>query len=393
MKEMDGSLKRVFIINLVFAICFYLVTPLFPLFLDSLHITESQIGLILGIGSFSAIFSTLVSGYLADKFGKKNIFYFSLLSRSISILAVIYTGNWIFLTLIWIIFNLSQSLFEPARLSYIGEKATLENRGKLYGFMNLAWPIAGIIGPYLSGRFAETLGWSIVFLISILINSIGLIPLSSVEQGPKKQELDKRPSFDRKYLPELGVHFSFHVLVTTAIGIMNMAIPLFLSNQFDLKYSTIGLFFTVSNILTMFTQLPSGALADKYGMKRITLVAISIVPFTYMAWIFVENWLILLFAYSISMGLWSMTWSATTVLVSEVVPEFMTGTAISIRMAAYRVGYTLGPIIGGTLLSSNGSILPFIVATISITLAIPIGLKFKEKRGVPRSSIIGGCKA
>jgi DHA1 family multidrug resistance protein-like MFS transporter len=216
-KEIDSNLKRIFLMNMGFATCYYLITPLFPLFLNTLKITEAEIGLILGIGSFSAVFSTIVSGYLSDKFGKKNIFYSSILLRSVSVLAVVYTKEWLMMIPLWITFNLSQSLFEPARLAYVGEKATQENIGKLYGVMNLAWPIAGILGPCLSGNLAETHGWNQVLFIAVAINSLGLIPLIAVEDSSSTKRMEKKASFDRKYLPELWLHFLFHLLITTAM--------------------------------------------------------------------------------------------------------------------------------------------------------------------------------
>lgn len=377
MSELDGGLKRVFLINIAFALCYYLVAPLFPLFLDSIHLTESQIGLILGIGSFSGAVSTLISGYLADRFGTKTMFYASVLSYGISILVIAYTGQWVVITLLWMVFNLSQSLFEPVRLSYIGERATKENRAKLYGFMNLAWPIAGIIGPILSGRLVESMGWAQVFLIASAFSLSGIIPLSSLESS-QNVESKTKTSIDRKYLPALALHFVFHMFLTTAIGIMNMAVPIYLSDTLQLDYSLIGLFFTVSNIVTMFTQIPSGALADRFGMKKTSLTILSVVPFITSLWIFSDNWIVLLASRSLMMGLWSMTWGATTVLVADAVPENLRGTSISVRMTAYRVGYTIGPIISGYLFSNMGGVTPFIAATIAFAVAIPIGLKFKE---------------
>ncbi len=366
-------------INIAIALCYYFVGPLFPLFLETLQINESQIGLILGIGSLTGAFSTLVSGYLADRFGKKALFFLSLLSYSGATLLISSLSSWVLIIPVWMVFNMAQSMFEPVRLSYIGEKATPDNQGKLYGFMNLAWPIAGILGPYVSGKLAESMGWNRVFLVAVIVCASGIIPLLGIESSSATKRRDKAP-FDRKYLPALGHHFLFHLLLTTAIGIMGMAMPIYLSNRFELTYSNIGLFFTVSSILTMLTQLPSGVLADKYGMKRMSLMCLSIVPFTYLAWVFVDNWVVLLLAYAMSMGLWSMTWGATTVLATEAVPDTMRGTAISIRMTGYRIGYTLGPIIAGTLLTRIGGVTPFIAATAIFVLAIPLGLRFKETK-------------
>lgn len=378
MKGIDASLKKVFILNMSFAFCYYLAGPLFPLFLDTLSVSKSQIGLILGLGSLSGAFSTLASGFLADRFGKKTLFYVSLFMNSSAVLLIALTRNWVVIIPLWMTFNLSQSLFEPVRLAYIGERATSDNRAKLYGFMNLAWPITGIIGPVLSGNLAENLGWTQVFLVAAVFGLSGLIPLYSIQEANKEKVESDKPQFDRTYLPILGLHFVFHVLLTTAIGIMNLAMPIYLAENFNLTYSTIGLFFTASSVINMITQIPSGVIADKYGMKKTTLTFLSIVPFTYITWILSDNWVILLVAYAFSMGLWSMTWGATTVLVTESVPETMRGTAISVRMTGYRVGYTLGPIISGALLSNYGGVTPFIASTIAYLIALPLGLRFKE---------------
>lgn len=378
LQGIDRSLKSLFALNIAFALCYYLVGPLFPLYLDSLQVSESQIGLILGLGSLTGAFSTLISGFLADKFGKKTLFIASVLFNSTAVALIAYTRYWGLIIPLWMVFNLSQSLFEPARLSYIAEKTTPDNRAKLYGIMNLAWPIAGMIGPVLSGKLAENLGWPQVFIVGVVFCLSGLVPLFSIEKSSTSSSVDSKSPLDKKYVPTLALHFTFHVFLTTALGIMNMTVPIYLASHFELNYSTIGLFFTTSGVITMLTQVPSGAIADKYGMKRTTLVILALVPFTYLTWVLIDNWVVLLVAYALSMGLWSMTWGATTVLVSEAVPETMRGTAISARMTGYRVGYTLGPIISGILLSSYGGVTPFIAAMVIFALALPIGFRFKE---------------
>ena len=321
-----------------------------------------------------------------DRFGEKPLLIQSIFVASVSVALIVLAGNWLLIIPFWMMFNLSQSLFEPTRLAYISERATPENRGKLYGVMNLAWPLAGIIGPVISGRLADSFGWVHVFTAAILFCLVGVFPLKGLEKTRRDQE-GNGSTFDRGYLPTLAQHFMFHVLLTTAIGIMNMAIPIYLADRFNLNYSTIGLFFTVSNIVTMLTQAPSGALSDRYGMKRTMLVFLSMVPFMYLVWVLSNIWVLLLVSYSLSMALWSMTWPASLVIVSEAVPDSMRGTAISARMTGYRVGYTIGPTVCGFLLSNYGGVTPFIAATIIFAAALPIGLRFKEVSGVKTAPV------
>ena len=78
------------------------------------------------------------------------------------------------------------------------------------------------------------------------------------------------------------------------------------------------------------------------------------------------------------MALWSMTWPASLVLVSEAVPYAMRGTAISARMTGYRVGYTLGPMFCGFLLQRFGGVSPFIAAVFIWVASIPFCYRFKD---------------
>ena len=377
---LDRSLKRLFAMNIVYALFFYLVSPLFPLYLDALGISETRIGLILSLGSFTGAVSTLLSGLMVDRFGKKPLLIRSVFVGSIGVAVIALVGNWLLIVPFWMMFHLSQSLFEPTRLAYIADRASDDNRGRLYGVMNLAWPVAGILGPVLSGKLAEGFGWNVVFGAAVGFCLIGILPLLGLEDT-SSESMEEGSGFNRDYLGVLGLHFVFHVFLTTAIGIMNMAIPIYLADRFSLNYSTIGLFFTVSSVVTMVTQAPSGALSDRFGMKRTMLVFLGIVPFMYLVWVFSGNWVLLLVSYSLSMALWSMTWPASLVLVSEAVPASMRGTAISARMTGYRVGYTLGPMICGYLLQSVGGVSPFVAATVIFGAALPFGFRFSEVSG------------
>ncbi len=380
-RGLDGSLRRLFLMNVGFALCYYLVSPLFPLYLGVLGVSEARAGLVLGLGSFTGAVSTLVSGLLVDRFGKKPLLVRSVFVACVSVALISVTGNWLLIVPFWMMFNLSQSLFEPTRLAYISDHVSEDNRGKLFGLMNLAWPVAGILGPVVSGWLAEGFGWGSVFGVAVVVCFLGLVPLRGMEAVSGASD-GVKGVFDRGYVPVLVMHFVFHVFLTTAIGIMNMAIPIYLANRFSLSYSTIGLFFTVSSIVTMVTQAPSGALSDRFGMKRSMLAFLSLVPFMYLVWVLSGNWVVLLVSYSLSMALWSSTWPATLVLVSEAVPGSMRGTAISARMTGYRVGYTLGPMICGFLLQRVGGVSPFIAATVIFALALPIGFRFREVSGV-----------
>jgi MFS family permease len=277
-------------------------------------------------------------------------------------------------------------------MSLIEEKTTTSNRATLFGIMNLAWPIAGIIAPSLSGFIAENWGWGLSFYLASGVLIISLLPAFLLQDKPLintdalTQEKDKeefytltRPSL-KEYIPFFVLIFSLHFAMTMGQGTANMVLPLYLKNQILLSPSTIGLFFTASNALTLLTQIPSGWLADRYGRKRLVVISLIPVPILFFSWTITRNWNILLVLYAISFGLWSMTWPATIAVLSDNIPKDLFSTGIGIRMTGARLGFTIGPLIGGYLYSSYSHTSPFIASAICYSVAIVLALFLKEKK-------------
>jgi MFS family permease len=157
-----------------------------------------------------------------------------------------------------------------------------------------------------------------------------------------------------------------------------MIIPLFLEDHFHLSYYLIGLFFTASSILMLLTQIPSGYLADRYSRRKLIAACVIFPPFLIGIWPFIENWTMLIILYAASMGFWSMTWPATSALLSDSVSSELLGTAFGIRMTGVRLGFTIGPMLSGLLYTTYGHSTPFMAATLFHLIVIPLALLIKE---------------
>jgi DHA1 family multidrug resistance protein-like MFS transporter len=295
------------------------------------------------------------------------------------------TENWVHVIPSYLLFSITRSLFMPARMAMIAENSTQNNRATLFGLMNLAWPITGIISPIVSGLLIENLSWKIVFIIASVINAVSIFPAFIIKESKQKITKFKKSHsgkvsniLDRDILPILLKFFIYSLFITTAISGINLIIPLYMSQHFNLSPSRIGLFFTGSSLITLLTQAPSGRLADKYGKKRIILLFIVMMPVLYYLWIPISNWVILLILYSLVFGLWSMTWPATLALLANSVPLKLQGGAFGVRMTGSRLGFTLGPIIASFLYSNYRPTTPFLAASIISIMGIIVALFLKE---------------
>ena len=384
LRYLNRNLMYLFLINIAFGLSSQMINPLLPLFLDSIGAKEAEIAYIVSAGSLAATLLMLPSGIIIDRVGRK---IFLLLNAGISAFSIFMmskSSDWRIVFPFYVLFSLVGAFFVPARMSMISENATMESRAALFGVMNMAWPITGIISPVLSGWIVEKAGWSIVYIIATIVSGLSLLPALLIHES----KVDPREKQNRPKLAELLKEDSLRVLVvmsvapflmTTAIGAVNLVMPLYLSDAYKLSPSMIGLFFTASNVFTLLTQIPSGRLADRFDPKRILLSLTTVIPIFFVIWHFSDQWLILLVAYSLSVGLWTMTWPSNLTTISREIPREFQGAGYGINATGLRMGFTVGPLVASYMYGNMFSTSPFLFAAASSILALPVISLLKKR--------------
>ncbi len=381
-KQLDRNLILLFALNIAFGLTMQLINPLFPLFLEEAGANEVQNAMVISAGNLIATMFMLPSGLLIDRVGKKTLLLLGAGLSTVSIFLLSMVNNWAIVFPLYMLFSMAGAFFIPSRMAMITENTEASNRSSTFGVMNMAWPVTGIIAPTLSGFLVQYFSWRHVFLIAGGINALSLIPTYLIKRKgaykTKKEKASFRDVFGREVFPTLASFFVFHLLMTIGMGGVNMILPLYLGDVHGLSPTLIGIFFTAPSIVMMFTQVPAGTLAERFGKKRWILTCISLIPFLYLSWIFTENWVVMLIAYSLLNGLWSMTWPATLTLLSESVPDGMLGAAFGVRMTGVRMGFTVGPLIGSYLYSTYYASSPFLGAAGFAFLAVFVAYSLKE---------------
>jgi len=377
------ALQYLFLVNMAIGFTSQFIVPLFPLYLESLHASEIQIGLILSLAS---VFSTIImipSGILMNRIGKKKMLVISVILAFFPPIFIAFIDNLVLVTPLYVIYTSSFAFFIISRMAMITENADPSNRATVFGVMNIAWPIGGIVAPTLSGYLVENYGWTPIFLVSSVLMGLSIIPTYMLSE-PKKVEMKKTDSpikisiWDRKYISFMVFMSLFHVLMGILEASNNTILPLYLKNQIFLSPYIIGLFFTLPSVSMLFTQVLSGWLADRYGRKRILVLCLVPVPFLFSLWLFTTNWVTLIIVYTVIVSFWSMTWPSSVALLSDYIPSELIGTALGIRMTSMRLGMTIGPILSVFLYTSISHTTPFLASAIMVVMAIIFGSLIRE---------------
>lgn len=387
MSSIGRNLILLFVVNFGVAFSVSAINPLFPLFLEDLGATVFETGLVLSVaGLFSAILM-IPSGLLSDRYSRKRMITLSLFTAGLSVFLYNFAASWEQIIPWAMLFTGSSALFMTPRMALIADITKPETRATVYGVMNAAWPIGVISGPILGGFLADHHGWSYSFFLVTLVSLMCLAPAllineerrEKLERDEGKNREDQERLFDRKMIIALAIFFLFHVVGNTGRGVLIPILPKYLTETFHVSKTEVGLFFSIGfGVSTLIAQVPSGMLADRYGRKKIMVCCISTLPFFSLFWPWLNSYLLLIGLYMLTSGLWSTTWPTAMAYLVEITPKMKRGVTISIRQTAVRLGFTIGPLIGGYLWNAYDPTTPFYATAACFAAALLFAFLLKE---------------
>ena len=383
MPRLNRDLWLLFAASFAIVISIQLIQPLFPLFLDSQGASEMEISIVISMASLATTVLMIPGGFLMERMGKKRMLLMGLLIWATVPVFMASARDWRTVAPLYMVYNLADVFVGPTRMAMIAQYATPETQATVFGFMSMDWPVGGIVSPPLSGYLAERSGWHLSFRVAAVVMALGAMPVLMLRGEEESGETEKRVSmsaiFQREYLSVILLFSAFSFALSTGQSVVGTMLPIFLKNQMDLPFSSIGLFFSGSSVLSLLGQVPGGWLADRYGRKRIILTFLLPIPLLFAAWAVVNDWVVMLVLYSLFVGCLNMMGSASLALLSDSFPSELTGAAFSVRMTGFRMGSMIGPLLGGYLYSFLSPRSPFIAAGLLFLVGIPIIYLIKEK--------------
>lgn len=215
-----------------------------------------------------------------------------------------------------------------------------------------------------------------LFYVAALVSLASIIPtflFKRTYRGDKKRGKKKVEGefFKQDFIILLIIFSLFQIFGSAAMGILDPVIPVYLTWMFNVDKTTVGFFFSMGiGVATLLAQFPSGILADKYGRRRVLACSITSLPLMLLLWPYVQSYLFITILYMFIAGFWSMTWSVSAAYLMVLTPTFERGLVMGIRQAAIRLGFTIGPLIGGYFWVAYGTKTPFFISAIFFALSL-----------------------
>jgi MFS family permease len=242
-------------------------TLLFPFF--ALYITQkfgvgmTEAGILLGISSLFGLVGSMFGGALTDKFGRKQLILFGLVSSAISTLAFgLVTDISILYPLVMVV-GLLSNISHPAHEAMIADILPEEKRQEGFGILRVVGNLSWIIGPTIGG-FLASINFFYLFVIDSIISMIvaAIIYRTIPETKPEPHAHEKSESFLKtvsgyRFVARDTAFMSFilaNIIMLLVYQQMYSSLSVYLRDNHGINPQGYGFLMTTSAITVIFFQ-------------------------------------------------------------------------------------------------------------------------------------------
>lgn len=156
-----------------------------PFIRDQLGLNVYQVSWIGSAMFAGTLFSTIVTGYLSDRFGRKKMIIFASIVFFIAVIGIVNADNYRFLLAARLLLGIGVGIVQVAVPSYLSEIAPTNLRGLSIALFQLLLT-AGIATAYLVGLyFTPTGNWHAMFMVIIVPTAILFLSMLLLPESPR----------------------------------------------------------------------------------------------------------------------------------------------------------------------------------------------------------------
>ncbi|ATW27754.1 MFS transporter [Candidatus Formimonas warabiya] len=132
------------------------------------HLSPTQMGSLLSIGLVGMLVGAILSGTIADRWGRKAVFQITMLIFSVFSLACALAPNYTLLLVFRFLVGVGLGGETPVVTSLLSEFIPAKRRGNLQGLLNSFWAVGWLAAALISYFIIPTLGWRWAFVAGAL---------------------------------------------------------------------------------------------------------------------------------------------------------------------------------------------------------------------------------
>jgi len=254
---------------------FMVLSPLGAMLMPKLGISTSQFGLVVSAYAVSAGCSGLLAAGFADRFDRKRILLFFYTGFVLGTLCCGFAGSYRFLLLARVFTGVFGGVIGSISFAIIADIFTMEVRGRVMGFVQMAFAASQVLGIPVGLYLATAVDWHAPFLmIAAVAVPVGI--LIAVKLRPVTGHLEvkqEKSAFLHLWHTASNVFYLRGFLATMLLatgGFMLMPFSsAFLVNNVHIPETRLSVIFFATGVAALFTGPFLGKLSDRLGKYRL----------------------------------------------------------------------------------------------------------------------------
>jgi MFS family permease len=146
-----------------------------PLLAVQIHLSSSQVGIILSTNIFLIAFLQRVLGTAADHLNPKLMIIAGTVITGISVFAMPAAEGFVKILILNIVMGIGNGIAMPAGFVITGKIGRTMGMGSTMGITDSGWSLGMIVSPVLSGVVMDTLGLPHIFIVGGILITIGSV--------------------------------------------------------------------------------------------------------------------------------------------------------------------------------------------------------------------------
>ncbi|CAN5450473.1 MFS transporter [soil metagenome] len=263
------------ILQFTLVLDFMVLSPLGVILLKEFSITTVQFGWVVSAYAFSAGASGLLAAGFADKFDRKKLLLFFYSGFIVGTLLCGIATSYEFLLIARIVTGIFGGVIGSVSFAIITDLFKMEVRGRVMGFVQMAFSGSQILGLPIGLKLAEWFDWhspflmivgiSVVVFVSIVVYMKPIVAHLLINSNQNPFEHLIKTLSQRNYLRA----FAATILLATG-GFMLMPFgSTFAINNLGINMSQFTMIYLVTGIATMIASPFIGKLSDKVGKYEV----------------------------------------------------------------------------------------------------------------------------
>jgi MFS family permease len=338
-----------------------LIFPFLSLYVTShFNVGMTEVGIVFAVFAISSVVGSVFGGAMTDRFGRKSMLLFGLITSALSSLAMGFINDFRLFYLIAGLVGLLSNTAGPAQQAMVADLLPEEKRSQGFSVIRVIANLAITIGPLIGGLMASY-SFILLFISDAILSTITALivffsipetkpELSGEEEDTLMQSLGGYGDILRDWL--FVVYVIVSIMIVTVYMQMNSSLPVYLRDVHGVTTKQFGYILSLNAGLVVFFQFWITRKISRY--KPMFLIAIGSLLYAigYAMYGFVSTYVLFLVAMVIITIGEMINAPTSQSIVANIAPVDMRGRYMAIFGLSWAISASIGPLLAGLVMDN-----------------------------------------